>query len=63
MRHSTPDERERCVSLYAGGALLKHLEVVFGRPRPTIQRWIRRAGKKRGHKFRGCWTAPAELRA
>lgn len=51
------------MSLYAGGALLKHLEVVFGRPRPTIQRWIRRAGKKRGHKFRGCWTAPAELRA
>jgi hypothetical protein len=55
MRHGTDIERQECVRLYSEGALLKHLEEVFGRPRPTLGRWIREAGAKRGHKFRGQW--------
>jgi hypothetical protein len=55
--HATATERAECVRLYAEGALLKHLVELFSRPRPTISRWIREAGAKRGHKFRGHWLA------
>lgn len=50
-------ERAACVRLYSEGALLKHLEEIFGRPRQTIERWIRQDGTKRGHKFRGRWLS------
>jgi len=57
MKHPTPAERAQCVSLYSEGVLLKHLEEMFGRQRPVINRWIKQAGAKRGHKFRGRWLA------
>lgn len=56
MKHLTPAERAQCVSLYSEGVLLKHLEELYQRPRPVISRWIKQAGAKRGHKFRGKWT-------
>jgi len=55
MKHPTPSERQQCVSLYSEGVLLKHLVEHFGRHRVVISRWIKRAGAKRGHKFRGHW--------
>jgi hypothetical protein len=57
MRHGTPIERAECVRLYSQGVLLKHLVELFNRPRPTLNRWIREADAKRGHKFRGQWLA------
>lgn len=57
MRHGTAIKRAECVRLYSEGALLKHLVELFGRPRPTINRWVREAGAKRGHKFRGWWPS------
>jgi transposase-like protein len=55
MRHATSSERSECVRLYSEGAMLKHLVERFNRPRPTINRWVRQADAKRGHKFRGHW--------
>ena len=55
MKHPTAEERQQCVSLYSQGTLLKHLEEIFGRHRVVINRWIAKAGAKRGHKFRGHW--------
>lgn len=57
LKHSTAMERAECVRLYSEGALLKHLTERFGRPRPTIGRWIREADAKRGHRFRGRWVS------
>ena len=55
--HATIEQRAECVRLYSEGAMLKHLVELFGRPRPTLNRWIREAGAKRGHKFRGSWLS------
>lgn len=62
MKHPTAAEREECVRLYCQGAMLKHLEELYGRHRAVINRWIKRAGAKRGHKFRGRWLTGEGLK-
>jgi len=49
---SKPSERAEAVRRYSEGTMIKQLAYELGRPEYTISKWIRKAGAKRGHKFR-----------
>lgn len=51
-RHMSVEERAECLQLYMDGALLRQLTDRYDRHRVVISRLVKRAGVKRGHKFR-----------